>query len=118
MVYVFTLLSLFARPAAAAATPQPTVSAYDGHAINEVIEEHLGFVRACYELHQPAHTPGAHLRLKFRLAADGHVEAAQVQSDHLGAPGAARCVSRYARSWHFPAPGHEGTQFMYTFRFE
>ena len=119
MIYVFTMLSLLSRPAAPAANaPHAAVAAYDGGAIEEVIESHLAFVRTCYELHQPAHTPRARLRLKFRLAADGRVESARIESDHLDAPGAARCVSRYAHTWRFPAPGRDGVKLMYTFRFE
>lgn len=112
------LLTLFAIVAPAAPAPAPAPAAWAPGAVGTVIEEHLGFVRACYDLHQPAHTRGARLRLKFRLAADGRVESARVESDHLDAPGAARCVSHYARTWRFPAPGGDGAQFLYTFRFE
>lgn len=122
MIYMFTLLlSLLgasAVPAAPAPVSPPPPSAYDGASIEHVIAQHLAGLRACYETHAPGRVSGARMRLRFTLGADGRVAHAQIESDHLAAPGAARCVQRFARSWQFPPPPVAGAQFMFNFRFQ
>lgn len=71
-------------------------------------------MRECFELHARPGAGGT-LRLGLVLDRDGHVTAAHVESDHLHAHGAGRCIRRYARSWRLPPPPADGTRLSYTF---
>lgn len=117
MSAILTLLSVLSVNAGVAALP--TVRAYTAANVTAEIEQHIGFVRACYVAHPPR--PDGHggkrLRLLFRLGADGQVAALVTKHDSLDNTAATECVRRLARTWRFPAPPTDGAQFEYSFRF-
>jgi hypothetical protein len=112
MFGIVTLISFFSMHAPAAAT----TPRYDAGNIHAALESHLDVVGQCYALHiAKGPRPPHRLSLRFTVAPDGKIAAADVVHDGLPR-GTAACIKKNVKSWQLPAPG-ESASLEYTFLF-
>ncbi|MET0285950.1 MAG: AgmX/PglI C-terminal domain-containing protein [Polyangiales bacterium] len=77
--------------------------------IKAVISSHESELPSCFEpAIRAGLNHGGRVTVKFVIAPDGEVARADVESDELGATGAACCLVSKVRSWKFPKPKGEG----------
>ena len=87
-------------------------------AIQRVVQQHLGQIRACYERELPRNpSMSGKIIARWTIAADGSVLQAAAPTDSLGHPATTSCVLSAIRGWDFPHPEGGAVTVSYPFNF-
>lgn len=107
------------RPPDGAKSGPPARGSLDKKVIKDVIREHHGEVRACYEVElvkQPDLT--GRVLSQFTISATGNVVAVVLRDSTVGNPAIEECLRRRLLTWTFPKPrGGGNVDVVYAFNF-
>jgi hypothetical protein len=107
------------RPPAGARSGPPARGSLDKKVIKDVIREHHGEVRACYEV-ELAKQPDLNGRVlsQFTISATGNVVAVVLRDSTVGNPAIEECLRRRLLTWTFPKPrGGGNVDVVYALNF-
>lgn len=92
----------------------------DKELIRKIIHEHVGQIRACYELAlQSAPSTSGKVVVSFFVGQSGAVAASEVRQNDTRSDELAGCLARRVRAWQFPvAKGDSGYRVTYPFLFK